>query len=181
MNPQQQQLKNSKQNPRLPLAVAFLVIGFVVGVAASMTLFPKLPFVSSNTVIKPAGTSLFTSQNATVEGKVTKVKGNVISVENTKGVKGDVELSKNVMISKNTNQGIATPSSDLKNIELNKTAFISLTTNPETGNLEVNMITYMATAPGTGGTIAPPPLPKGTPPPPPSTKTQPASGSAARP
>src|SRR3989344_7001421 len=78
---------------------------------------PKLSAPSSN--------EFFDIQTAMVNGKITNVSGNNIEVENTKGLKGTVELSKNLIINDLINP-LATPSGDLKKIQTGKNAQIVL-------------------------------------------------------
>ncbi len=112
------------EKPGYLLTLVVLVLisgvgGFVLGRNNSGAI--SIPSTSSN--------SLYTSQTALIQGTVTKVTDKTITVKNTAGVEGTVELGSNVLISKlNTAQGglPATPSSDLKQIELNKAAVVNL-------------------------------------------------------
>lgn len=72
---------------------------------------------------------LFTTQTATIRGKITKVDGNKLSIINSKNVQGEIEADKKVLItslSLNPKTPSSSPSSDLKTIELNREVYISL-------------------------------------------------------
>jgi hypothetical protein len=93
--------------------------------------------------------SLFSYQTATINGKITKVQDRTLTVQNTKGVTGDVIASQNISImSQGDNNPISTPSADLKKIELNKDASLTLTAVGE--QYEVTVISYVQSIPDPG-------------------------------
>lgn len=71
-------------------------------------------------------TDLFSSQTATIRGKVLAVNDNKMSIENDKGVKGDVEIGKILLINSSNGIKVASTSADLKTINLNQSATITL-------------------------------------------------------
>lgn len=71
------------------------------------------------------GSGLFDFQNATFTGKITKLEGNRIWLENQRGVTGEAVLAQNLIISDMSQGGLATPSGDLKKIQLDKNVMIS--------------------------------------------------------
>lgn len=140
------------------IIIAVLVVVLVVaGLYVSGRLLPGS--VSQVTSIVPAGVnSFFDSQNAMVNGEITKVTGDTITVKNKNGASRDFKVSKTALITtaqQNSGAGAmpATPSSDLKNIQIGKQAMISFTMN--NGEFEVNSIFPALELPAG----SPPPLP----------------------
>lgn len=65
--------------------------------------------------------SIFDLVSASLSGKITKVSDKTIFFENLKGVKGQAIVADGIAISDLSKKGQATPSADLKRVELNKT------------------------------------------------------------
>lgn len=104
------------------VGLACALVGFLVGKSG-------LAGKNSSPGITPAATlnDLFTFQNATINGQVTKVDGKVLTVKNNKGVTGTVETADQVMVMIFSDNGsMASPSSDLKKVPLNKDLMINL-------------------------------------------------------
>lgn len=71
-------------------------------------------------------TDLFSSQTATIRGKVLSVSDNKMSVENDKGAKGDLEIGKILLINSSNGIKVASTSADFKQINLNQSVTITL-------------------------------------------------------
>lgn len=65
--------------------------------------------------------SIFDLVSASLSGKITDVHDKTIFFENLKGVKGEAMAADGIAISDLSKKGLATPSADLKRVELNKT------------------------------------------------------------
>lgn len=118
-------LKGSSQTALLISVLIALVVGFLIGNISSS--FNKISQPISNLV---SSDKLYTSQTATVKGQIKSLEGNKIMVQNAEGVSGSLELADSVLINvyKKNSKSIptASPSTDLKTIELNKDATIAL-------------------------------------------------------
>ncbi|KKQ07975.1 MAG: hypothetical protein US19_C0034G0011 [Candidatus Daviesbacteria bacterium GW2011_GWB1_36_5] len=106
-----------------------LVVGFLIGSASSNLGkgggIANLANLTQN--------DLYTSQSATVQGKITKVEGKMLTVTNSSGKSGELELSDNAIINKIKTGGrainTATSSTDLTALETDKdvTLFLQMT------------------------------------------------------
>lgn len=92
-----------------------------------------------------ASTTLFDTQSATFMGKITNVDGKKLTVENKRGVTGEIMAGDNILIMNPSSNQIATPSGDLKTVELNKEVMISLTVNGD--QYVVNSINFIPPLP----------------------------------
>lgn len=85
---------------------------------------------SSSQPATPTGSNLnpdlFSSQTATVRGKITGVSDNKMTIENDKGVRGDLEIGKVLLLNSSEGIKVASSSADLKQIKLNQSATITL-------------------------------------------------------
>lgn len=107
--------------------LVIIVIAFLVGILVDRSMLQKNPNVTNQ---QPAVSknSLFQTQSATLQGKITKVSDNNITVENDKGEFGTFTASPRMVIYKfNSGSRQATSSSDLKSIEQNQTVILTLT------------------------------------------------------
>lgn len=100
---------------------------------------------------------IFAQQSATIQGKVTKVSGNMITVQNNNNVSATFPTADKVFISKVTSNNLsATPSSDLNTIQLNQNAFINL--QIENGQYKIVSVAILPESqplPPVGGPTAP--------------------------
>jgi len=167
-------------NKKLYLAILVLVVLLVLSLGWNIFSSMKKEGSSLTGGVKPptvTNTSLFDSQNATFMGKVTAVEGNKLTVESNKGVKGEIMANENLIVLDPSNP-IATPSSDLKKLQLNKDVIISLMIKDN--QYIATALNYVIPLPSFDPS-KPPPLPSAppglaTPPPPvptPSVKTVP--------
>jgi hypothetical protein len=69
---------------------------------------------------------IFSSQTATIRGKIISMNGNKFKIENNQKVSGEFEAGRVVLINDNTNLTVASSSADLKKIETNKDSLINL-------------------------------------------------------
>jgi hypothetical protein len=120
-----------------------LIIGFTIGGGVDLNNVRNSSDQPSQEVVN----NLYTSQTATVRGQIKAVNDRTLSVRNTNGSTGNLRASNRIMIVKfNTNPGsVASPSSDLQTIEINKDAVMSL--EMVNGNYEVVQIQYIAPVP----------------------------------
>lgn len=103
------------------LLVVGLVVGFVLGKGLSKG--------GINSLTSLDNSKLYTTQTATIRGKVTKVEGKTLTVQNSQGTTGTIEASDKVLVSKLRTAGStapASPSSDLKQVTLNEEVLITL-------------------------------------------------------
>lgn len=105
-------------------AAVFFGAGLVTGRVSSKPDFPKTPLPKET---PNQAETIFTTQQATVLGKITGVNGKKITVENIFTKKGELELSDNVTIFKfDPKSKSSSPSSDLNDIRLNGEVIINL-------------------------------------------------------
>lgn len=87
---------------------------------------------------------LLTSQNASIRGKILKVDGKKMTVENDHKVQGDVEVGRIVLLNENTKNGqeisVASTSAQISNIKTQKDATINLSLI--NGKYVVTSVTY---------------------------------------
>ncbi len=69
---------------------------------------------------------IFSSQTASIRGKITAINGSKMMLENDQKVSGEFEAGRVVLINDATNLSVASSSADLKKIQLNKDAVINL-------------------------------------------------------
>ncbi len=69
---------------------------------------------------------IFSSQTATIRGKVLSLNGRNLKVENDQKIAGDFEVGRVLLINDSTNLTIASSSADLRNIQLNKETTFNL-------------------------------------------------------
>lgn len=119
------------------LIVVFIVVGLVILEFAVLLGYQKLKPInkiestnnsaSSNVKESPFDKSIFSSQNATIEGDVIGIEGGNISIRNKQGVSDTFTASPKMAIYKYSSRfPQASASSDLKSIELNLPAIIAL-------------------------------------------------------
>jgi hypothetical protein len=122
------------------LIVVTLIIGFLIGTD-----------LKNKTVVSPPSSeqnweaAFFDSRIGSVSGKVINVKEKTITIENNKKQSRDFEAADKVFILTNSEKGPASPSSDLRQIEIGKNAYISF--NMEGAIYKIHSITYMPNTP----------------------------------
>lgn len=116
-------------SPKSNLKWYVIIFTLLVLLAVSVfwTFLKASPFGKpENSLSQPLdNSSLYDSQNAIFTGKITKVDGEKIWLENKRGVTGEAVLAQNFTFMDMSDGAIATPSSDIKKIPLNKEAIIS--------------------------------------------------------
>lgn len=133
----------------LLLFIVFLVTSSFVGgyffqsKKSLNSLFPSLVDTKPN--------SLFTSQLATIQGKITAVEDKEVVVENNSGSSGKFPIGLSFQVYKFPANGtISTPSGDLKEIDIDRDATIGLSAIGN--NFEVTSVYYYETP-----SLSPPP------------------------
>lgn len=106
--------------------------------------------------------SLYTTQTASIQGKITGVSDKTISITNNTGQSGSVKLADKFLINKLAgNIPTSTPSSSIKDIEVNKEATLELQLL-SSGEFVVYSINYTAPLPSLPP-IKLPPVPSASP------------------
>lgn len=86
-------------------------------VAAPMSAVP----LASTTPVE-----IFSSQTATIRGKITKINGQLLTIQNDQNTTGEFAAGRVVLINDSTNLQVASNSSELQKIPLNKELLINL-------------------------------------------------------
>jgi hypothetical protein len=150
----------AKTNTPLYIIISVLVI-IILGLSAWMFLkankYGAAPLTDSPL---SSDSSLFEFQSATFTGKITRVEGNKIWLENKRGVKGEAVVAKDVSISdmSSANGALATPSGKLEDIKTDKEVTINF--QMVDGMLQATTINYYLSvnAPSVDIVTSPPPL-----------------------
>jgi hypothetical protein len=118
--------------------------------------------LSSQMGASPAGNAFFDTQTATLNGKVTKVNGKTLTIQNSKNQTQDYTASDRIFITKISDKGVAaSPSTDLNSVQLNQNAFVNLLL--QDGSYKVVSITYTPATPPATTSTPPPASATGTP------------------
>lgn len=119
-------------NKNILTIVAAVVIGIVIGVVIGNF----VPKKSMGLVSKPADLSAFSSATATIQGTITKIDGNKVSVKGRQGAEGEFILANGAGVYTQQPGGKrATPSAGLNPENLNKNMVINL--NYQNGRFEI--------------------------------------------
>jgi hypothetical protein len=137
------------------LVIVSLGIGFAVGKQVAMR--------GMSTGSSAMDSSVFTQQNASIQGQVTKVDGRQLTIKAQNGKSITLEAAQTIYINKMPSanppkDGVAQmkPNTDINSIELNKDVFISAVM--ENGKYVVSSISVLpATPAGTPPPLAPKP------------------------
>ncbi|OGE31578.1 hypothetical protein A2631_00385 [Candidatus Daviesbacteria bacterium RIFCSPHIGHO2_01_FULL_44_29] len=146
---------------RTVLSVLFLGSALAVGFFAGRLTSRPLKTTSSPLEMATInGAELFDSQTATITGRVIKVTGEKLTIQDEQNQAADFPVISTVLISKPVNgRPVASQSGGLKNLELNEDALINLVF--KNGEYTITAITYLPPAPvfqapPTGVTLSPP-------------------------
>lgn len=124
--------------------VLILVAGFVGYYVAKNNLTPEV-ITQTKTTEAPKAQTIFTTQTATIQGTISKVDGNKLSVTNLKQENGQFTVSDKVVIYKfRSGSTQASASSDLKTIETGQQVLLNL--ELANGAYQVVSISYLPTA-----------------------------------
>jgi hypothetical protein len=126
------------------LTASLFIFGLSVGFFIGKNYFQKT--LPSNENLPQSVTTtrnnLYTSQTATIRGKITKVEGTSLTVENlTTKATGVIQTTDNIVI----NKAGSKPSSQLSSLELDKEVLIGL--ELINGNFSATSIQYPLAAP----------------------------------
>lgn len=165
--PQKIEYMPPKTGSKLYIAIAVLVI-ILVGIAGWI-------FINNRKAGSPLSTggntgnntSLFDFQTAIFTGKITKIEGKKIWLENKYGVTGEAMISDNVTITDVSAGGIATPSADLNKVKVDKD--VSINFQVINGQYQATSINYLSS----NGVISIPTAPNSSLAPQPSLDTKP--------
>lgn len=117
--------RGSSQTTLLISVLIALVAGFLIGNISSS--YSNIGREVGNLV---SDDKLFTNQTAVIKGKIKSIEKNILTVQNSQGVTGSIEVADSVLINNYTKTAkgnlVASPSSDIKTIEQNKDATITL-------------------------------------------------------
>lgn len=128
------------------VTIVLILIAGAVGYYIAKNNLTSTVGVPGNTQNAPApkAQTIFQSQNATIQGTITKVEGQNISVTNVNGESGQFPVSSKVVIYKfRPGSSQASPSSELKDISINKPVLINLELTG--GQYQVTSISDLAT------------------------------------
>ncbi len=141
----------------IALLVVGLLIGYVLGIQVAKGNSRNYSPAPSQQKGSLKTSPLFTRQNATVTGKVTKVDGNKITVVDDKNQSDIFVLSKNIAIVTAIAPGkVATPSTNIKDIQLNQSALIALQiVDGEYQVISIAYTNYPPASPSARNTIKP--------------------------
>lgn len=101
--------------------VILIIISYLAGFFTNRLLGQSGKTIPNQTLTN----SIFASQLATINGKITKIQGRTLSISGEKGDNINIEIGETVSISKSV-EGKLSSFTDIKQIELNKAAVISL-------------------------------------------------------
>lgn len=110
----------------ISLLIFGLAVGFFIGKRSQTSVSPPTNLPINNDT---STNSLYSSQTANIRGVITKVDGETITIKNLNNqATGQQQVSSRILITKVSARPdkLASPSSDLSTIELNKEALIQL-------------------------------------------------------
>ncbi len=92
--------------------------------------------------------SIFSQQNAVIQGQVTKIDGRMLTIKNDQGVVAVFEAANPIFINKmngtiSPNQPVPTPMTNINDIDLNKNVVLNLTM--ENGKYKVFSASFIPT------------------------------------
>ena len=124
-----------------------LILGFGLGLVAQkqFDLLGQKDFKRVN-ITKPMRNQLFDSQQASIHGQITAIQGKNLTVKKINNTSGTILASDRIIILKPSNsKTMASPSSSLSNIELNKDVLITL--EMVNGSYEATLVQYVPPSP----------------------------------
>jgi hypothetical protein len=106
----------------------FLLLFVIVLLQIWQIFSPKQVLNQSSAVPLASATpvDIFSSQTATIRGKITKITDQKLSIVNDQKISGEFEAGRVVLINDATNLQVASNSAQLQNIPLNKDLIINL-------------------------------------------------------
>jgi hypothetical protein len=106
----------------------FLLLFVIVLLQIWQIFSPKQVLTQSSAVPLSSATpvDIFSSQTATIRGKITKIADQKLSIINDQKISGEFEAGRVVLINDATNLQVASNSAQLQNIPLNKDLIINL-------------------------------------------------------
>lgn len=135
----------TKEKKLLWTALGMLVLGLLIGFFVSYLVLKKgmVPVVKVNNN-NLLDTNNFSSLTATVNGKILSLNGKMMAIENNKGKKQEFEVLDQVVTLPFSAKS-STPSADLKSVQLNKEALITLIYRDQ--EFKVSSIMYLPNLP----------------------------------
>lgn len=106
----------------------FVVLFLVLGLQIWQILKPPTILTQTSAVPLASATpvDIFSSQEATIRGKITKITGQKLTITNTQNVTGEFDAGRIVLINDSTNLQVASSSAELQKIPLNRELVINL-------------------------------------------------------
>lgn len=128
------------------LALVLFLVGLGLGLTLSkVNFFNQVSNITQNKQ-EDSLSKLLTTRSATIRGKVLKVEGKLLTVQNSSGMSGDVLLSDKAVVSKLNAAGrFASPSADLSSIDPTQEVLINLVYTD--GNYKVSSIQFLPAFP----------------------------------
>lgn len=116
-----------------------LVVGFIAGKQSANS---QIRLLESSSFNISSQDPVFQEQNAVIEGKITKIDGNLLTIQNKFGDLGTFTLSSQAVIYKTMNkEQVATPAAGVNAVDLQKNAFIFL--KMIDNQYQINSINYI--------------------------------------
>lgn len=127
------------------LALVLFLVGLGLGLTLSKVNFLNQVANITQNKQEDSLSKLLTTRTATIRGKVLKVEGKLLTVQNSSGMSGDVLLSDKAVVSKvNANGRLASPSADFNSIAPTQEVLINLVYTD--GNYERSSTAYKVTS-----------------------------------
>jgi len=112
-------------NKGLYIVIGLTLFAFLSSVAFNIYLISKVSSQTTPSRIPINGDSFFDSQNASVNGQITKTEGNTITIKNKNGVTKQFGIARDAVITTSNPAVLAAPLTNPNQTELNKPVFVS--------------------------------------------------------
>ncbi len=129
------------------LVIILLILAFAAGFFSGKNIAnnPQMASKQAGSTKAPQPNSIFKMQQAFIQGTITKVDGQIVTVKNDQGVSSAFPASKRISIYQSSpNSKQSTASSDLKIISIGIPALVSL--ELVNGEYQITSISYTSSA-----------------------------------
>jgi hypothetical protein len=106
----------------------FILLVLILGLQLWQIFYPKTVVTQTSAVPLASATpvDIFSSQTATIRGKITKIESQKLFIINDQNVSGQFDAGRVVLINDSTNLQVASSTAELAKIPLNKPLVINL-------------------------------------------------------
>ncbi len=114
---------------RLNTKILLFILLILIVVLQLWQIFYSKPVMTQTSAVPLASATpvdIFSSQTATIRGKITKIESQSLSITNDQNVSGQFDAGRVVLINDATNLLVASNTAELKKIPLNKDLVINL-------------------------------------------------------